>query len=60
MKKEISTAGTENNFGWEIEKANPNASTFSLRDFLHIVFKRKRLIVLFFVGCFAAVVSARF
>jgi hypothetical protein len=33
MKKESPTAGTENNFGWEIERANPNASTFSLRDF---------------------------
>ena len=60
MKKEISTAGTENNFGWEIERANPNASTFSLRDFLHIVFKRKRQIVVFFAGCFLAVVVGTF
>jgi len=60
MKKEISTDSPQRNFAWEVETAKPNASAFSLRDFLHIVFKSKRQIVLFFVGCFAAVVVGTF
>lgn len=51
---------SQNSSAWEMESAHLNASTFSIRDILHIIFKRKRLIGLFFIGCLTAVVLGTF
>jgi uncharacterized protein involved in exopolysaccharide biosynthesis len=55
-KNDRLTVNADRSPAWEIESASPDASRVSLRDFLHIVFKRKHQILLFFGGCFIAVV----